>query len=72
MEIKKNKDPERELLLDYGYKIIVPWNNFEDWWINPELVDETKLEPLKRLHKFKQPFSSLEVNDIIDIMLTCN
>jgi len=69
---ERNKIKERELLLDYGYEIVVPWNNFEDWYIHPDLVDKTRLEPLKKLHSFKQPFNSLDYNNIIDILITCS
>ena len=49
---RKYREKSRRYLSSLGYKLIVPdvgptdWYSFEDWWVEPNLVDIEKLEKM--------------------------
>ena len=51
-ESKSFREKSRKYLESFGYVMVVgdiapdEWRNYEDWWIHPELVDQTILEKM--------------------------
>lgn len=51
-ETKSFRELSRKYLQSKGYKLIVndvapdEWRNYEDWWVHPELVDQSMIEKM--------------------------
>jgi len=62
------RDPQREYLLKHGYYHLVEINDFEDWYLCPDLIDVNEYNYLKELSHMKRPFSDESIVKMIDLI----